>query len=35
MLGGFNYTFGAIVCVPFTFFYDTLMMVVEATKTSH
>jgi hypothetical protein len=34
MLGGFNYTFGAIVCVFFTFFYDTLM-VAGATKTSH
>jgi hypothetical protein len=35
MLGGFNYTFGAIVCVFFTFFYDTQMMIAEATKTSH
>ena len=35
MLGGFNYTFGAIVCVFFTFYYDALMMAAEATKTSH
>jgi len=35
MFGGFNYTSGATVCVFFTFFYDTLMMVTEATKTSH
>jgi hypothetical protein len=35
MLGGFNYTFDATVCVFYTFFYDNLMMVAEATKTSH
>jgi hypothetical protein len=35
MLGGFNYTFDAIVCVFYTFFYDNLTTVAEATKTSH
>jgi len=31
-LGGFNYTFFAIVCILFVFLYDTLMIIAGTTK---
>ena len=31
--GGFNYAFREIIYILFVFFYDTLMMVAEATET--